>query len=61
MYTIKTPNAAYTGIRQGLAIQNGIGTTEDHELAIALRDLGYVVEPEPAHKPKAAEKAPEKR
>jgi hypothetical protein len=47
-YTIKTPNAAFTGIRLGLAIQDGTGHTDDVDVAREAKGLGYAVEPDPA-------------
>ena len=55
-YQIKTPNVQYTGIREGIAIQDGAGKTEDVDTAQRLAALGYEVSPDPA-----AKKAPEKK
>lgn len=52
-YDIKTPNVGFTGIREGIAIQDGRATTDDQEAASNLKALGYSVEPDPDIKPKA--------
>jgi hypothetical protein len=52
MFQIKTLlNPGYTGIRCGVAIQNGVGETPDVEKAIDLKALGYEVTPDPALTP----------
>ncbi|HEX8342217.1 MAG TPA: hypothetical protein VF624_15040 [Tepidisphaeraceae bacterium] len=57
LYTIKTPNVGYTGIREGIAIIDGVGKTENRTVARELQQLGYTVEPDPTKPSKETEAA----
>lgn len=46
-YTVRTPNAGFSGTRHGVLIHEGTGTTDDADQALRCHEMGYTVTPDP--------------